>query len=791
VQAPPVRTVALLGCLGGLALLVQALSPTMLAPAAAGAATPGATPAAPVHVVEVVGPDEVTLRWSPSPSAGLVTGYEVAPVVGGAECTGCRGAGTVGRAATSVVLGTPGAKTPTFAVRAQGAGAPSPWTVAVLPASASLAAPAVRPAATPSSATAGGLVATALADETTSPLDAPPTGYQRTVVRDGGFSAPTADDGDLWAFGDTTVVDTPAGGSGVPVACLTANGTAAVSPASLPLQLSEALQPAATAATAGTARCSAAGAALPAGATEPYQLLGSYQGWAPGISCSNWVNGLADQPDGAGQPTDDVLSSYGTNCFDAEDQLVGLGGTWAQPVQLPPSRTQPISIALGPAASPDLATASCPSTAVTTYGGASGAMSGNYGSVVATGGYDYFFDPYGNSTDAFAGLGIPESTCSSMGVARVPQGDDGSGTPYAEVPGDYQYLLAGGRWVSPAASGQSAAELAAQSADVMPADYDGAYAGQVDVAALASGELVMVYLLPGPLLDAAGGVDVAAVRTADSPAGPWSAPALFEMPWAGWGNDYQLVVHPEISGGGPLVLSYVAVSDRAGLIDRQVEFMSLPASALPPPGAEPPPSYRMVASDGGIFAFGDAGFHGSMGGRPLNAPIVGMAATPDGGGYWEVASDGGIFAFGDARFDGSMGGQPLNAPIVGVAADPAGGYWEVASDGGIFAFDTTFYGSMGGRPLDAPIVGMAATPDGGGYWEVASDGGIFAFDAPFLGSMGGQHLDRPVVGLAASPTGGYWEVASDGGLFSFGGAGFAGSMGGDPLDRPVVAMSPA
>jgi hypothetical protein len=45
-----------------------------------------------------------------------------------------------------------------------------------------------------------------------------------------------------------------------------------------------------------------------------------------------------------------------------------------------------------------------------------------------------------------------------------------------------------------------------------------------------------------------------------------------------------------------------------------------------------------------------------------------MAATPTGGGYWEVASDGGIFSFGDAGFRGSMGGQPLNRPIVGIAA---------------------------------------------------------------------------------------------------------------------------
>jgi hypothetical protein len=56
-----------------------------------------------------------------------------------------------------------------------------------------------------------------------------------------------------------------------------------------------------------------------------------------------------------------------------------------------------------------------------------------------------------------------------------------------------------------------------------------------------------------------------------------------------------------------------------------------------------------------------------MGGTPLNQPIVGLATTPDGNGYWEVASDGGIFTFGDASFWGSMGSTPLNKPIVGLA----------------------------------------------------------------------------------------------------------------------------
>ena len=50
------------------------------------------------------------------------------------------------------------------------------------------------------------------------------------------------------------------------------------------------------------------------------------------------------------------------------------------------------------------------------------------------------------------------------------------------------------------------------------------------------------------------------------------------------------------------------------------------------------------------------------GAEPLNDPIVGMAATPDGKGYWLVASDGGIFTFGDAAFYGSTGGAPLNEP---------------------------------------------------------------------------------------------------------------------------------
>ena len=159
----------------------------------------------------------------------------------------------------------------------------------------------------------------------------------------------------------------------------------------------------------------------------------------------------------------------------------------------------------------------------------------------------------------------------------------------------------------------------------------------------------------------------------------------------------------------------------------------------------------LVTANGGVFAICGASFFGSMGGTPLDAPIVGMAATPDGHGYWEVGADGGVFAFGDAGYFGSMGGKPLNQPIVGLAASADGkGYWLVASDGGVFAFgDADFSGSVGGSHLIAPMVGIAANPTGAGYWTVAGDGGVFAFGgAPYLGSPTGQILQTSVVGIA-------------------------------------------
>ena len=211
--------------------------------------------------------------------------------------------------------------------------------------------------------------------------------------------------------------------------------------------------------------------------------------------------------------------------------------------------------------------------------------------------------------------------------------------------------------------------------------------------------------------------------------------------------------------------------------------------------------YVLAASDGGVFAFGRP-FAGSLAGHHLNAPIKGVAATPNGKGYWLAAADGGVFAFGDARFFGSLSGADLLGPVIAITSTGTGkGYWLLTTEGEAFSFGdatapggppaiqlsgehfdfvgltqvagtarafeavtasgqlfttaapsgTFGCGSQPALPTQAPIVGVAGavgTCQSG--WLAASDGGVFALSRPFLGSMGATPLNAPVVGIAGN-----------------------------------------
>ncbi len=219
----------------------------------------------------------------------------------------------------------------------------------------------------------------------------------------------------------------------------------------------------------------------------------------------------------------------------------------------------------------------------------------------------------------------------------------------------------------------------------------------------------------------------------------------------------------------------------------------------PPPPPPTPHGYWLVGSDGGIFTFGSAGFHGSTGSLKLQRPVVGITPTADEGGYWLVASDGGIFAFGDAGFHGSIPGlglapagsglsHALNAPIVGmVPSADGGGYFMVASDGGVFAFgDARFEGSCPGiGGCSGAAVAVVPDATGQGYWLVTQAGDVYTFgDAPYFGAPGPQ--GSPITAAVRSADGhGYYVLLANGTVYGYGDAvshgGPSGSVGGfDP-----------
>ena len=209
-----------------------------------------------------------------------------------------------------------------------------------------------------------------------------------------------------------------------------------------------------------------------------------------------------------------------------------------------------------------------------------------------------------------------------------------------------------------------------------------------------------------------------------------------------------------------------------------------PAPGSPAAGTAPSPS---------AAGSGPASWSTSLQQERLAAPIVAAASGRQGSELLLVGADGGVFPVGQAGFYGSLAGRPLAGRVAAVAADPAtGGYWMAATDGGVFAFRATYAGGLSRVRLASPVVGMAATPSGRGYWLVSAAGGVFAFgDARYLGGLSRVRLASPVVAMAAAPSGqGYWLASADGGVFGFGHVRYAGNAAGRAAGSPIRALVP-
>ena len=199
----------------------------------------------------------------------------------------------------------------------------------------------------------------------------------------------------------------------------------------------------------------------------------------------------------------------------------------------------------------------------------------------------------------------------------------------------------------------------------------------------------------------------------------------------------RLLHHPTAIGSLAQTAASSPLALRSSTARQAASRCNDPSSALCP--TKDDGGYWLDASDGGVFSFGDTQFYGSIPGlglhpagsglpNSLNAPIVGMVPSNDDDGYFMVASDGGVFAFGDAHFAGSCPGiGGCSGAAVAVMPDASGnGYWLVTQTGSVYTFgDATYYGAPGNT--GSPVTSAVRTPNGGGYWILTANGTVYNY----------------------------------------------------------------
>lgn len=263
-------------------------------------------------------------------------------------------------------------------------------------------------------------------------------------------------------------------------------------------------------------------------------------------------------------------------------------------------------------------------------------------------------------------------------------------------------------------------------------------------------------------------------------------------------QDAKSAVHLRSSGwqvGFGIVLALtVAVASLAA--PRTVAVAS-PAGVAKPGArpAKPAFAYDLVTALGSVYNFGGAGWYGNETWRHLAAPIVGIAATPDGRGYWLVGANGAVFNLGDAGWHGSLASEALGPgqQIISIEATRDGrGYWLVNQSGAVMSFGDAARINAG-QPLPTgdlatPIVSAAIARGGTGAWFTDSAGHVYSSgDVAWLGSRVNKQ-SYPITSIAAFSSGeGYWLADAAGQVWAF----FGRPSTGRPTSKSAPASAPS
>jgi hypothetical protein len=216
----------------------------------------------------------------------------------------------------------------------------------------------------------------------------------------------------------------------------------------------------------------------------------------------------------------------------------------------------------------------------------------------------------------------------------------------------------------------------------------------------------------------------------------------------------------------PTRKGYYLPSSAGNIYNFGVPFYgSLATSGIKPPspvvglGAYRGTGYYLATSGGDVYNYGKAPFDGSpqSSGITLSAPVSGIAVDPK-GGYWLAERDGGVLNFGAPSF-GSELGKKLPAPVVAIAAEPNGdGYLLVTAKGNVYNFGhAPTYGSPATSVLhlSSPVVGIATQqatkgrPQPTGYYVVCAHGDVYNYGIFLPGSPNGLPLPAPIDGVGA------------------------------------------